>query len=138
DQIHHFSCHSAPSDEGSYLEFRAAEDDPAPIRIVPSDFNVEFMLERPITPYARPFAFLNACETNCQTVDGFADWTTTFLESGYRTVIGTEAPIPDIFGSEFSQAFYGELAARRSIGESLQRAKWTLLRQWKNPMGLLY
>lgn len=138
DQIHHFSCHSALSDEGSYLEFRATEDDPAPIRIVPSDFNAEYMLAKECDPYARPFAFLNACETNCQNTDGFADWTSTLLEAGYRAVIGTEAPVPDVFGSEFSQTFYAQLKASHSVGEALQRAKWSLLRRWKNPMGLLY
>ena len=43
-----------------------------------------------------------------------------------------------MFASKFSRLFYGELMAGRSVGQALQRSKWTMLERWRNPLGLIY
>jgi hypothetical protein len=137
DQIHHFSCHSARLDNDHFLELRAEGD--MPIRVFMSPFNRAVAIENArSTDYERPFAFLNACVTNSPSSESLATWTDTLLWAGYRGVIGTEAPAPDLFASTFSCIFYGELVTRQTVGQALQRAKWKMLERWRNPMGLLY
>lgn len=137
DQIHHFSCHSDRRARSHSLILKAAGH--TSIRVPVSEFNGAMAIANKIAPkYSRPFAFLNACATNSPSTESLATWTDALLWAGYRGVIGTEAAAPDIFASMFSRVFYGEMIARRTVGQALQHAKWKMLKRWKNPMGLLY
>lgn len=82
---------------------------------------------------------LNACSssrTDPLTAASFAQW---FVASGHRAFIGTETDVPDGLAARFAGAFYGRLLeARRPLGDAVVWARRDLLRDFRNPLGLLY
>lgn len=86
----------------------------------------------------RPFVFINACgSSHIQPVTG-ASLPAFFLREGHVGVIGTETEVRDDLAAELSGQFYKELLAGENVGTALQRAKWTILRRYRNPLVLLY
>jgi hypothetical protein len=87
----------------------------------------------------RAVIVLNACassRTNPMTAFSFATW---FVRNGHRAFIGTETDVPDGVASGFASAFYGRLLeARRPLGEAVVWARRDLIRDFRNPLGLLY
>ncbi|BCJ76637.1 hypothetical protein CS0771_61810 [Catellatospora sp. IY07-71] len=87
----------------------------------------------------RAVIILNACassRTNPLTAYSFPRW---FLNRGHRAFIGTETDVPDGVAAGFAAAFYGRLLeARRPLGEAVVWARRDLLRDFRNPLGLLY
>jgi CHAT domain-containing protein len=85
-----------------------------------------------------PLVFLNACGTSAITPGGVASFPSLFLKNGNRGFIGSETRISDKVAAAFSRSFYGEFVAGQSLGEAVKAAKWALLRQYNNPLGILY
>ncbi len=87
----------------------------------------------------RAVIVLNACGSsrmNPLTAFSFPRW---FLNHGHRAFIGTETDIPDAVAARFATAFYRRLLeSRRPLGKAIVRARWDLLRDFRNPLGLLY
>jgi CHAT domain-containing protein len=80
----------------------------------------------------RAVIILNACGS----AFAFPKW---FLNRGHRAFIGTETDVPDGVASGFAAAFYGRLLEhRRPLGEAVAWARRDLLRDFRNPLGLLY
>jgi len=137
DQIQHFVCHceiddDVPSD--SRLIF--SEGNAASI----TDLQARFaLLEERRRAKDGPLVFLNACGTSRidpMTVSSFPRF---FLqENSNRGFIGTETNVPDAFAAEFAQAFYRDLLAGLSLGHAIHRARWSLLLERNNPLGMLY
>lgn len=61
-----------------------------------------------------------------------------FQENRNRGIIGTAANVPDRIAAEVGRWFYTGLLAGATVGEALHGAKWRLLRDRGNPLGLLY
>jgi hypothetical protein len=142
-QVQHFACHcdtSARIDDDytlvlstryggrrvvSFGELRAAYDD------------LVFAGEGPARH--RAVIILNACgssRTDPGSAFAFPRW---FLKRGHRAFIGTETDVPDGVASGFAAAFYGRLLEhRRPLGEAVAWARRDLLRDFRNPLGLLY
>ncbi len=87
----------------------------------------------------RAVIVLNACGSsrmNPLTAFSFPRW---FLNYGHRAFIGTETDVPDATAARFATAFYRRLLeSRRPLGDAVVRARWDLLRDFRNPLGLLY
>jgi hypothetical protein len=87
----------------------------------------------------RAVIVLNACassRTNPLTAFSFPRW---FLKHGHRAFVGTETDVPDRVASAFAAAFYSRLLeCRRPLGEAVVWARRDLLRDFRNPLGLLY
>jgi hypothetical protein len=90
--------------------------------------------------YARPFVFLNGCETGTQGARGTTDLSLPgiFLMRGARAVVATEAPIWDLFGYNFGALFLETLRQGKDAGEALLATRREFLMNSKNPLGLLY
>ena len=83
--------------------------------------------------------FLNACGSSKMTPIGVASFPSLFLFNlENEAVVGTETPIPDEFATEFATEFYRQFVQGVSMGEALHRARWTMLKVHKNPLGILY
>lgn len=91
-------------------------------------------------PRTRPLIFLSACGSAHLDPAGASSFPEMFLknEFGFLGFIGTEATIPDHFASVFSAAFYGYLLEGAEIGQAIHLARWKLLNEHRNPLGILY
>jgi hypothetical protein len=85
-----------------------------------------------------PLVFLNACGTSSLTPNGVSSFTELFLDYGNCGVVGTETGVPDSFAAKFSEEFYRTFLQGHSLGHSMYRARWNLLRRHNNPLGILY
>ncbi len=144
-QIHHFSCHSNTSSEhyddytlrlstrrGARREISFAQLRTAHLDQLSSDAGRR-------SPRSRAVIILNSCassRTDPLTAVSFPLW---FLKCGHRAFIGTEADVPDMVSARFAESLYGRiLEYRRPLGEALVWARRDLLRDFRNPLGLLY
>jgi hypothetical protein len=93
-------------------------------------------------PYfsARPFVFLNGCETGTEGSRGTTDMSLpgVFLKRGARAVISTESPIWDFFGYDFGELYLEKLIEGSDAGEAMLNARVEFLKASNNPLGLLY
>jgi hypothetical protein len=140
DQIHHISCHcymgSHLSNE-AYLEFSSEGGSyTASIRDLQAAYSQIFR-SLPRDRAAPPLAFLNACSSVSVDLLELSSFPDLLLES-HRGVIGTETRIPDAVAAEFSAAFYRSLLDGRSVGQSVHDARWYLVNQHSNPLGIVY
>jgi len=81
---------------------------------------------------------LNACassKTDPLTAASFPRW---FLRNGHRAFVGTEVNVPDAVAGAFGECLYGRLLQGRRLGEAIVCARRDLLRDFSNPLGLLY
>ena len=81
---------------------------------------------------------MNACGTSTINPSSAASFVQLFLENGNRGFIGTETRVPDLVATEYSRIFYKHLVGGETVGYAMHQAKWDLLRQFKNPLGVLY
>lgn len=137
DQIQHFVCHC-----------NIDEKVPSESELIFSKNNIVTIsdLHESLTPPSRleqrepgPLIFLNACgsaEMNPMWVTSFPQF---FLrDNGNRGFIGTETNVPDQFAADFSRCFYESLLNGVRLGEAVNNAKWKMLEQANNPLGILY
>jgi hypothetical protein len=142
-QVHHFACHcdtTADLDDDYTLRLSTRRGRPRDISLgeLRRAYRERFAVDRDDRRH-RGIIVLNACAssaTNPLTAASFAQW---FVASGHRAFIGTETDVPDGVASGFAAAFYGRLLeARRPLGEAVVWARRDLLRDFRNPLGLLY
>jgi hypothetical protein len=84
--------------------------------------------------------FLNGCKTaplnkwDDESIFGF------FCRRGNRNLccVATVAPIPRLFAFEFGKHFWEGFLTQQYIGRALLDARWEMLNQYNNPLGLLY
>ena len=87
---------------------------------------------------ARPLVFMNACGSSVVDPSGVTSFPQMFLENGSCGFIGTETAIPDEVAEVFSSQFYRALMTDRPLGRAVHLAKLNLLRDYANPLGILY
>lgn len=153
DQIQHFSCHCDTTAKSSdtndpslsyYLTlahrsdkfFHSSSERRASIRELNETF-ADYDQRTQARNY--PIVFLNACGTSKLTASGVTSFPKFFMGlEGNRGVIGSETTIPDDFAAAFSKRFYLNLIRDSNLGQALFRARWGLLMQRRNPLGILY
>jgi hypothetical protein len=142
-QVHHFACHcdtTADLDDDYTLRLSTKRGRPREISLgeLRRAYRERFTVDRDDRRH-RGIIVLNACassRTNPLTAASFARW---FVASGHRAFIGTETDVPDGVAGGFAAAFYGRLLeAQRPLGEAVVWARRDLLRDFRNPLGLLY
>lgn len=91
-------------------------------------------------PGPRPLVFLNACASASLNPAAATSFPKLFLseDMGFLGFIGTEASVPDAFGSEFAEVFFREFVGGLPLGRALHAARWYMLKTWKSPLGILY
>jgi CHAT domain len=101
-------------------------------------YQLRFMVPKAEGP--RPLVFLNACGSTHVDPTEATSFPELFLEKGldFLGVIGTEATIPEYFAREFAKRFYHRLFQGDNLGEALLASRWQMLRQFHNPLGILY
>jgi hypothetical protein len=142
-QIHHFACHcdtTKKRDDHYTLRLSTKRGWRRSISLGQLRQAYRERLAADPDPHRhRAIVMLNACgssHTDPRTAASFARW---FVGSGHRAFIGTETVVPDRVASAFAAAFYGRLLeARRPLGEAIVWARRDLLRDFRNPLGLLY
>jgi len=137
DQIQHFVCHCEIDEEvTSDSRLRLSLGNEATIADLQSFFAT---FEEKSASEGGPLIFLNACESSRIDPMGVTSFPRFFLqENRNRGFIGTETNIPDAFAADFSQCFYRALLKGLSVGKAIYQAKWTMLREKNNPLGILY
>lgn len=142
-QIHHFACHcdtSTPLDDDYLLRLSNQRGRHRDVFLgeLRRAYRERFAVDRDDQRH-RAIVILNACassHTDPLTAASFAQW---FVASGHRAFIGTETDVPDAVAAGFAGAFYGRLLeARRPLGDAVVWARRDLLRDFRNPLGLLY
>lgn len=137
DQIQHFVCHCytderVPSDSA----LRLSNSNTATIAELQASLDLP---DHTTAPTFGPLIFLNACGTARMDPMSAASFPRFFLRDNHnRGFIGTETNIPDQFAADFSKCFYSGLLKGLSLGQAIYEAKWAMLRQAKNPLGILY
>ncbi|GAB4050537.1 CHAT domain-containing protein [Catellatospora paridis] len=142
-QVQHFACHCDTSaefddDYALVLSTRNGKTRRVTFGELREGYYDRFFADRSTAGH-RAVIILNACassRTNPLTAYSFPRW---FLNHGHRAFIGTETDVPDGVAGGFAAAFYGRLLeARRPLGEAVVWARRDLLRDFRNPLGLLY
>jgi hypothetical protein len=142
-QIQHFACHcdtNATIDDDYKLRFSPRWGRARDVKLgeLRQAYLERLTQDRDLRRH-RAIVFLNACaatRTDPLTASSFAQW---FVGSGHRAFIGPGADVPDGVAAGFAKAFYGRLLeARRPLGEAVVWARRDLLRDFRNPLGLLY
>jgi hypothetical protein len=88
----------------------------------------------------RPLIFLNACGGAVLDPMAAASFPKLFLPEtmGFMGFIGTEATVPDWFGSMFAEVFFRHFVGGLQLGHALHAARWHMLRKYRSPLGILY
>lgn len=142
-QIHHFACHcdtTTPLDDDYTLRLSTRRGAKRNVSLgeLRRAYRERYAVDRDDQRH-RGIVILNACassHTDPLTAASFAQW---FVASGHRAFIGTETDVPDAVAAGFASAFYGRLLeARRPLGDAVVWARRDLLRDYRNPLGLLY
>ena len=112
------------------------------LTLTQSDVELTYLLETIAAARVRltdaPIVFLNTCESAqvWNAVDG--SFVGFFLDRGARAVLGTECTIPIVLADAFGRVALESLFAGSSLGEAVYKARWHLLQQHCNPLGLCY
>jgi hypothetical protein len=150
-QIQHFACHcDTRSDDVREHALRLAALNGSPTDVSIAQIGRERTAMATDAAFADtagvsddppplPLIFLNACSTSTIDFRAAASFPELFLSAGKRGFIGTETDIPDAFAARFSARFYDELLlGGRSVGRALNEAKWRMVNERQNPLGILY
>jgi hypothetical protein len=85
-----------------------------------------------------PIVFLNTCES-AQVWNGLTgSFAGFFLEHGARAVLGAGSTIPMVAADVFGTAVLEELFDGETLGKAVHTARWKLLHDHRNPLGLCY
>lgn len=141
-EVVHFACHCdtrAKSSSDYTLRLRGEDSPQLDLRL--KDLQVEYVARASqdnARKTIRPFVFINACgSSHVESMTG-ASLHAFFLRERHIGVIGTETEVSDDLAAEISGQFYRRLLLGEDMGTALQRAKWTILQRYRNPLGLLY
>ncbi|MFI6810067.1 CHAT domain-containing protein [Streptomyces luteogriseus] len=144
DQIVHLSCHcrSDQTAAGEHFEYHFAGEDAQDVVVRLDDILADLFPAWHQAAEAgaptRPLVFLNACGTAVANPVLGVSLLTPFQLNENRGVVASLANLPDRLAARFSGHFYRSLLAGATAGEALHRAKWRLLEDFANPLGLLY
>jgi hypothetical protein len=144
DQIVHFACHcETPRDHPpDDYTMRLAAEDGSSVTIRLDDLidgmHLAAAWDHPDRRNRMPLVFLNACGTSVMDPASAASFLKPLADNGNRGFIGTMANVPDHLAYHFSRMFYAALFSGSDAGEALHTAKWNLLRNYANPLGILY
>lgn len=88
----------------------------------------------------RPIVFINGCHTTAVSPERAFNLVQAFIsESSASGVIGTEITIFESLATSFAEAFFREFVVKKyPVGEAIRRARLSLLRHSRNPLGLVY
>jgi hypothetical protein len=86
----------------------------------------------------KPMVFFNSCGTTVLDPASASSFISPFYQNENSCIIATAGNVPDRLAADLSRCFYVELFTGSTVGEGLHRAKWRILEDWGNPMGLLY
>jgi hypothetical protein len=139
--IQHFVCHCTTNGNSADHSLVLAGDDgkDLPVRLARLVTGYQkCQKDKPPRSEPRSLIFLNACGTAAFHPLHATDFPTFFLKNKHLGFIGTETNVPDTVAALFSEAFYTRLLDTRPIGESVVLARRQLVRDWANPIGLLY
>jgi hypothetical protein len=136
DHVQHFTCHCETNEDvtrNSELELSEKN------KVTIVDLDYWFFLMKENGPSLPPLIFLNACGSGTTIPMTVASFPHFFLhENGNRGFIGTEINVTDDFASRFSKAFYTGLLQGLNLGSAIHSAKWKLLKEMHNPLGIIY
>jgi hypothetical protein len=146
DQVVHFACHcEAARHDPSTMAYRLADEKERVKVIRLDDLLRDLMLlarknsDRQRWQRDRPLVFLNACGTAAMDPASAASLLKPFHDNRNRGIIGTAANVPDRSAAHVSKSFYTCLLTQPiSVGAAIHEAKWRLLQERGNPLGLLY
>ncbi len=143
DQIQHFACHcdtKANLSENYSLILAHHEATKRRVTIGSLQARLAHLSQaaQRSSDISLPLIFFNACGSSIILPTGVTSFPGLFLKNGNRGFIGTETNIPDKFSAAFSEQFYRNLLGGFSLGNAMLSAKWTLLRRYLNPLGILY
>ncbi|MEU8008914.1 CHAT domain-containing protein [Micromonospora parva] len=148
DQVVHFSCHCQAADGDTTRYAYHLSDEQGRKLVVPLEELVEEMMRiwaaevmaaRSGPRPDMPLVFLNGCGTVAMDPTSAASLHKPFRHNRNRGIIGTIANVPDRIAAEISKWFYlNLLVERHDVGQALHEAKWRLLQDRGNPLGLLY
>jgi hypothetical protein len=137
DQVQHFICHAETDHSVSADSFlKLSYGNIVTIAELQASFATSGQKKR---SSSGPVIFLNACGTSKIDPMAVTSFPRFFLEDNQnRGVIGTETNVPDRLAAEFSKCFYQGLLKGLNLGKAIYEAKWTMLRDFNNPLGILY
>jgi CHAT domain-containing protein len=82
--------------------------------------------------------FLNACGTTTVNPRAVTSIVRELIYLGREVIITTWCDVPDNVAAVMSRLFYEGLLDGDTVGGALWRARGRLLREYNNPLGLLY
>jgi hypothetical protein len=86
-----------------------------------------------------PLVFINGCNSSADGGREFRGFGRILVENGASGVIGAQSAIPTIFAVHFAQRLIELLLNEGvTVGEAISRARDVMLRDFGNPLGLLY
>ena len=85
-----------------------------------------------------PLVFLNGCSTGDYGPESYASLIDDFRAAGASAVVGTECPVPELFAEAYASELFPGLFRGESLGKTMLAVRLDLLRNRKNPMGLVY
>jgi len=136
----HFACHCRPGKEGAdalIISLPGSEQ-----QVTDNEQTIELSTYTFIDAKGKfqysPLVFLNACESG-GTVYTIFNLPVVFTEARAAAIVATACPVPDLFAAAFARVFYDFfLKQRLPIGEALRQARWYFLKEYNNPLGLVY
>jgi hypothetical protein len=141
DQIQHFICHcDIDSELFTRSLLRLSRQNEIRIWELQAAFAGDVTAENPkAKPQSAPLIFLNACGASRIDPMAVTSFPRFFVEeNNNRGFIGTETNVPDNFAADFSAAFYTGLLSGLTLGKAIQNAKWKMLLEKNNPLGIIY
>lgn len=85
-----------------------------------------------------PIVFLNMCESAQLYPDSSQSFVRFFLDRFAAAIVGTECPIPRVFGDEMAKLMLPMLLGGTGVGDALLTARRAMLNDYANPLGLAY
>jgi hypothetical protein len=146
DEIVHITCHcdSAYGTSSGKYAFHLADDQDRPLVIALDELLDELMTRWASNPLPKaiekklPMVFLNACGTNALDPATASSLLKPFYDNRNRCIVATAGNVADRMAADVSRWFYRSLFEGSTVGEALHAAKWRLLQDRGNPLGLLY
>ena len=148
-QLHYFYCHcetERPPAENHALRFHTGSLLRGERRVTLGDLSsalahLRLASEEVGDTLDRPLVFLNACASAAIDPSGIGSFPEIFSDDRFLGFIGTETTMPDPFASAFAEAFLTRFLMQpqpEPLGRALHRTRWDMLRNYKNPLGILY
>jgi hypothetical protein len=141
DEIQHFACHcstSNPEPQQHALSLGADGAESCAVTIGELDARFGLIEASEDPPRPGPLVFLNACASAAIPTGFSTSFVQWFLRNENRGVIGTETLIPDKFAAAFAGHFYTAFLAKEPVGQALISAKCHMVREYCNPLGIVY